>query len=583
MRISRVFVAAYVMSALAFAPTLAQDLDLSAPEPPSGLETKQAVVATREMVVAANPLAARAGAAILRQGGSAADAAITTMLVLGLVEPQSAGLGGGGFLLHFDAARDELVALDGRETASRRVTGDMLLGPDGKPLGLREALTGTLTVLTQSLAPLLEETHKRWGKVKWRDLFTPAIRLAEQGFAISPRLAALIKLDRERLARDPVTAAYFLNQDGSPKQAGTILKNPEYAATLRAIAEEGAKAFTTGAIAQDIVERVNRDTVQPGRLSLDDLRDYRVLARAVPCIDYRETRICSQPAPSAGSITLLQTMKLLEPYDLGRAPNNAQGVHYFVEASKVAFADRGVYIADPDFAAVPQDALLADSYLAQRRALIRADGALKTPVPPGELPAAEKRAETATPDVPGTTHFSIVDKDGNAVALTATVQDVFGSRIMVRGFLLNNQLVNFSALAERDGKPVLNRIEPGKRPLSAMAPTMVFDRASGDLLMLMGAPGGTNILGYIAHTLIAVIDWNLDMQQAINLPRVVNRNGKTDLEAGTKAEALQAPLEALGHEVNVRALNTGQHGILIRNGKLIGGADPRREGAAVGR
>lgn len=579
MRVSHLFVVAF----LASASTFAQDLDLSAPEPPTGLETRRAVVAAREMVVAANPLAARAGATILRRGGSAADAAITTMLVLGLVEPQSAGLGGGGFLLHFDASREALTALDGRETASRLVTADMLLGKDGKPLGLREALTGTLTVLTPSLVPLLEETHKRWGILKWRDLFTPAIRLAEDGFAISPRLAELIKLDRERLARDPVTAAYFLNPDGSPKTAGTILRNPEYAATLRAIAEEGAKAFTTGAIAQDIVERVNRDPVQPGRLSMEDLRAYRVVAREAPCIDYRTTRICSQPAPSAGSITILQTMKLLEPFDLGTSPNNPQGVHAFVEASKLAFADRGVHIADPDFAAVPQEALLSDSYLAQRRALIRVDSAQKTPVAAGDPPTAEKRAETATPDLPGTTHFSILDKNGNAVTLTATVQDVFGTRIMVRGFLLNNQLVNFSALAARDGKPVLNRIEPGKRPLSAMAPTMVFDRASGDLQMLIGAPGGTNILGYIAHTLIGVIDWKLDMQQAINLPRIVNRNGKTDLEAGTKAEELKAPLEALGHEVNIRALNTGQHGILIRDGRIIGGADPRREGLAIGR
>lgn len=583
MRIAGFVVASILASAPFFAPATAQDLDLSAPEPPTGLETKQAVVAEREMVVAANPLAARAGAEILRQGGSAADAAITTMLVLGLVEPQSAGLGGGGFLLYYEAKTRSLVALDGRETASRAATPDMLLGSDGKPLGLREALTGTLTVLTPSLVPLLEEAHRRWGKVKWRDLFAPAIRLAEQGFAISPRLAQLIALDRERLARDSVTAAYFLNPDGSPRPAGAILKNPEYAATLRAIAAEGAKAFTTGAIAQDIVERVNRDPVQPGRLRLEDLRDYRVLARDVPCIDYRTTRICSQPAPSAGSITLLQMMKLLEPFDLGTAPNNVKAIHLLTEASKLAFADRGVYIADPDFAAVPQETLLGDSYLATRRALIRTDAAQKTPVPPGALPKSEKRAETATPDLPGTTHFSIVDSTGNAVALTATVQDVFGTRIMVRGFLLNNQLVNFSSLATRDGNPVANRIEPGKRPLSAMAPTMVFEKQNGELMLAIGAPGGTNILGYIAQTLIGVIDWKLDMQQAINLPRIVNRNGKTDLEAGTKAEVLKAPLEALGQEVNIRALNTGQHGIQIRDGKLIGGADPRREGIAVGR
>jgi gamma-glutamyltranspeptidase/glutathione hydrolase len=566
----------------AASPLFAQDLDLSAPEPPSGLETKRAVVAQREMVVAANPLAAKAGAEILRKGGSAADAAIATILVLGLVEPQSAGLGGGGFLLHYEASMRALVALDGRETASRRVLPDMLIGKDGKPMGLREALTGTLTVLPPTLAPLLEETHKRWGTLKWPDLFAPAIALAEKGFAISPRLAELIRLDRERLARDPVTAAYFLRPDGSPKPVGTILKNPDYAATLRAIAAEGAKAFTTGAIAQDIVERVNRDTVQPGLMAMEDLRDYRVKARAVPCIDYRETRICSQPAPSAGGTTLLQMMKLVEPFDLGETPNNPQGLHVLMEASKLAFADRAVYLADPDFVAVPEKELTSDAYLAERRALIRADAAMKTPAPPGRM-ATEKRAETLTPDVPGTTHFSIVDAQGNALAMTATVQDVFGSRIMVRGFLLNNQLVNFSFVGERDGKPVANRIEPGKRPISAMAPTMVFHRPSGDLMMLMGAPGGTNIMGYIAQTLVGVIDWKLDMQQAINLPRVLNRNGKTDLEAGTAAEKLKAPLEALGHEISVRPLNTGQHGILMRNGQLIGGADPRREGVALGR
>jgi gamma-glutamyltranspeptidase/glutathione hydrolase len=569
---------AFLAAALAAMPAFAQNLDLSAPEPPTGIEERRPVIAAREMVVAANPLAAQAGAAMLRQGGSAADAAIATMLVLGLVEPQSAGLGGGGFLLYFDAAKKELLALDGRETASRLATADMLLGADGKPLGFREALTGTLTVLTPSLVPLLEETHRRWGKLTWPQLFAPAIRLAEDGFAISPRLAQLIALDRERLARDPVTAAYFLNADGSPKPAGMRLKNPDYAATLRAIAAEGAKAFMTGAIAQDIVERVNRDSVQPGRLTLEDMRDYRVRARAVPCVDYRLTRICSQPSPSAGGTTILQTMKLLEPFDLGTSPNNPQGVHYLVEASKLAFADRGVYVADPDFAALPHDALLSDSYLAERRAMIRADR-----VSPGAPPGLGQRGETATPDIPGTTHFSIIDKEGNALALTATVQDVFGTRIMLRGFLLNNQLVNFSALPVRDGTPVANRIEPGKRPLSAMAPTMAFNRDDGALRLVTGAPGGTNILGYIVHTLVAVIDWDLDMQAAVSLPRIVNRNGKTDLEQGTAAESLKAPLEALGHEVNIRALNTGQHAIAVEDGKLIGGADPRREGLAVGR
>ncbi len=570
---------------LATAGARAQEPARPAPEAATGWSAKPSVVAAHELVVAANPLAAAAGAEILKAGGSAADAAIATQLVLGLVEPQSSGLGGGAFALMWDAAQRRLTSFDGRETAPAGATPGMFLQADGTPARFYDAVIGGRSVGVPGVPRLLATLHERLGRLPWGRLIEPAVRLADAGFAVSPRLAQLIAADKF-LAGNPTARAYFFAADGAPKRAGTVLKNPAYAATLRALARDGVAAFYTGAIAADLVAAVAAEP-HPGTLSLADLAAYRVIERAPVCAPYRGVRVCGMGPPSSGGVAVAQILALLLPFDLAASgAGTVVSAHLLAEASRLAFADRDQYIADPGFVPQPVAALLDPAYLARRSALIDPTRSLGT-AEPGALPRrAGALAPCCAPDasleLPSTSHFSIVDRDGNAIAMTTTIESAFGARRMVRGFLANNQLTDFSFLPERDGKPVANRVEPGKRPRSSVAPTIVLG-ADGAPALLVGSPGGSRIIDFVAEAVVAMIDWRDDPQAAVSRGHVVNRNGPTELEAGTEAATLKDGLERLGHIVRVTELNSGLHAILRRDGHWLGGADPRREGIAVGR
>lgn len=579
---------AVVLGVLVWSPAFgvhAQDVQ---PESATGLDPKPAVAAETHMIVAANPLAARAGLAVLRDGGSAVDAMIAAQMVLGLVEPQSSGLGGGAFLVRHDGATAELTTLDGRETAPQAATAELFLGADGTPLKFFDAVVGGRSVGTPGTVRLMAEAHRRYGKLPWDRLLQPAIDLAEQGFEVSPRLAALIARDQKRLAKYPATRAYFLDAQGAPLAVGHVLKNRAYADTLRRIAAQGPDAFYTGPIAQDIVAAVrgaeDNPAVRgakdnPGVLALDDLAAYSVQERAPVCVEYRAHRVCGMGPPSSGALTVGQILGILDHFDL--AQPDAHAFHLIAEASRLAFADRGLYMADSDFVAMP-DGLLDKTYLQGRAALIDPARAMED-APPGTPPwkDAQARGPDGAIEFPSTSHLSIVDADGNAVALTTTIENGFGSRVMVRGFLLNNELTDFSFRPEQGGKPVANRVQPGKRPRSSMAPTIVYG-PDGALKMVIGSPGGSRIIGYVAQAVIAVLDWGMSIEDAVAQPHVVARGSRVDVETGPGSDVLAAQLDALGHAVKVRDLNSGLHGIVVRGGHLIGGADPRREGVALG-
>ncbi|MFQ5619022.1 MAG: gamma-glutamyltransferase [Rhodospirillales bacterium] len=540
------------------------------------------VRARRYMIAAANPLAAQAGLEMLRAGGSAVDAAIAAQMVLNLVEPQSSGLGGGGFMMHFNAKTGDIAAYDGRETAPAQARPDMFLRGDGAPMKFYEAAVGGLAVGVPGLLRMLEAAHRENGRLPWATLFAPAIRLAEEGFAVSELLHTRVARDAN-LKSFTGAANYFFDADGEARPAGTMLTNRRLAETLRLIARGGADAFYTGPIAGDIVRAVREARINPGTLRLADLAAYKVRKRDPVCLFYRVWLICGMGPPSSGGITTLQILGILQAFDLGAlTPLSAKAVHLVAEASRLAFADRNTYIADPDFVPVPTAGMLDPGYLSLRAGEIAAGRSMGKAQPgmPG-VETGNRHAPDDTARGVSTTHLSVVDANGNAVAMTTSIETTFGSRIMVRGFLLNNQLTDFSFRPERDGAPVANRLEPGKRPRSSMAPTLVFD-GQGRVMMAVGSPGGSRIIGYVAKTLAAALDWKLDIQAAIDLPHFVNRNGPTELERGTPLEALAPALEALGHKVAIRRLTSGLHGIMVSKGGLTGGADKRREGGAMG-
>jgi len=553
----------------------------AAPEPPSGLTPKTVIHAKRHMIAAANPLAAEAGREILRAGGNAVDAAIAAQMVLNLVEPQSSGIGGGGFVMHFDADTGDIAAYDGRETAPASATPGMFLDHAGAPRLFMDAVVGGLSVGVPGLLRMLEAVHADHGRLPWADLFKPAIELAEKGFPVSQRLHTLIARD-EHLSVFPNTAAYFLDPNGRAPPVGDRLTNPPFAETLRLVAEGGADAFYEGRIAADIVKTVNGAPRNPGDMTATDLASYRAVRRDPVCLFYRAWLICGMPPPSSGGITTLQILGLLQGTDIAKAtPTSGETVHLFSEAGRLAFADRNAYIADPDFVDVPTAGLLDPAYLEDRAASIRyRHGGTALP---GRPAGAEARHRPSDSDEHGlsTTHLSVIDSEGNAVSMTTSIETAFGSRLMVRGFLLNNQLTDFSFTPTRNGVPVANRAEPGKRPRSSMAPMLAFD-ARGRPVAAIGSPGGSRIIGYVAQTLIAVLDWNLDIQSAINLPHAMNRNGPTEIEAGTVLERIRGALEARGHTVTPRSMTSGLHGIVVSADGLEGGADPRREGVALG-
>lgn len=531
----------------------------------------------QHMVAAANPLAAEAGMQMLRQGGSAVDAAIATAMVLSLVEPQSSGIGGGAFLMHYDAGGRRVTAYDGRENAPAEADEALFLKADGEPMKFWDAVVGGRSVGTPGLLRMLELAHKEHGRLPWAELFAPAIRLAEEGFAISPRLHGLVAKDKY-LKRFPATADYFFDAAGNARAVGSLRKNQAFADTLSAVAEDGADVFYRGEIALDIVNQVRGASGNPGLLSYSDLANYQAKKRAPLCGPYRQWQICGMPPPTSGGVAVLQILSLLQPFDLASLePASAEAVHLVAEAGRLAFADRNRFLADSDFVEVPVEALLDPQYLSERAGLISPERSLGKAEPGLSLQQAHSPQQ---PNPPSTSHLSVVDKDGNAVSMTASIESAFGSRLMARGFLLNNELTDFSFRPAVDGLPVANRVQAGKRPRSSMSPTLVLDREGG-FVMAIGSPGGSRIIGYTAKAIIATLDWNLTMQQAISLPNFVNRNGPTDLEEGSDLEALKTRLEALGHEVTVRNLTSGLHGIRRTESGLQGGADPRREGVVL--
>ncbi|MFU8866208.1 MAG: gamma-glutamyltransferase [Rhodobacterales bacterium] len=541
----------------------------------------RAVAAQDWMVVAAHPLAVEAGADVLAAGGTAVDAMVAVQAVLGLVEPQSSGLGGGAFLVWHDGATGEITTLDGRETAPLEATPRLFQDDVGEPLGFFEAVVGGRSVGTPGTPALMAGAHARWGRADWPDLLEPAITLADQGFAVSPRLSMLVANDAERLSVDPATAEYFL-PGGVPLAEGDILRNPAYAETLRQLSEHGEAGFYTGPVAAAIIEAVQGADHNPGLLGPLDLAIYRVKERPAVCAPYRGHEVCGMGPPSSGAVAVGQILGMLEGSDLAAlGADNPESWRLIGEASRLAFADRGRYLADSDFVPVPVQGLLDPTYLADRAALFAGGGVLD------EAPAGEPEfdhtllwSDGQTLEQPATTHFSIVDSYGNALSMTSTIENAFGARLMAAGFLLNNELTDFSFRSHEGGVPVANRVEPGKRPRSSMSPTIV--RQDGQPVLVLGSPGGSGIIGYVVNALVAHLDWGMDVQEAVQMGHLLNRFGIYDLEEGSEAADLAAPLEALGYEVRLGAQTSGLHAISLGPDGLLGGADPRREGVALG-
>jgi gamma-glutamyltranspeptidase/glutathione hydrolase len=565
------------------------------PEGPSGYSTKPGRQSQRFMVAAANPLATDAGYQVLKAGGNALDAAIAVQMVLTLVEPQSSGIGGGAFLLHWDGR--ELAAWDGRETAPAAATERLFLQADGQPMPFRSAVVGGRAVGAPGTVRMLEAAHRAHGKLAWGALLQPAITLAEQGFRMSLRLHTQLTSETA-LKNDAQARAYFYRDDGTPHPVGALMKNPALADVLRGIAARGSTALNSGPVAADIVKRVRAHATNPGVLSEADVAGYAPEKRESICTVWKAVyRVCGFPPPSSGHIAVMQILGLLERSAPVAAPRadwlpSADWLHLYTEAARLAYADRAQYLADPDFVAPPAGrwtSLLDDAYLKQRAALIGRES-MKTAQPGTPGGAQSSHAPMPEQIEVGTSHISIVDGDGRAVAMTTTIEDVFGARLMsdggtgkAGGFLLNNELTDFSfAPADAQGRPIANRVQPGKRPRSSMSPMLVFDARDGRLLMSLGSPGGAAIIHFTAKTLVGTLEWGLDAQRAIDLPNFGSFNGPTVVErARFPATTLEA-LRARGHTVNEIDMTSGLQAIQRTAGGWHGGADPRREGVVMG-
>nr|WP_197517965.1 gamma-glutamyltransferase family protein [Mycobacterium sp. E796] len=586
------------------------------PENATGYRRDMTVVRTDHFAVAtANPLSTQAACRVLRDGGTAADAMVVAQAVLGLVEPQSSGLGGGGFALYYDARAGSVQAYDGRETAPAAAGENYLrwVSDADHTAPIPDARASGRSIGVPGIPRMLELAHDDHGHLPWRDLFAPATALADNGFDISPRMAAAIADSAAALRVDPQARAYFLNPDGSPKAAGTRLTNPAYAKTLSAIASAGANAFYTGDIAHDIVAAADTSEGRtPSLMTNQDLASYVAKRRDPLCMTYRGRQICGMPAPSSGGVAVAATLGILEHFPMGDYPPanvdlnggrpSVMGVHLVSEAERLAYADRDKYVADPDFVGMPGGALSAlidPGYLAGRAALISTQRSMGS-ARPGDFGAPTGVAPPGTEH--GTSHVSVIDSYGNAAAFTTTVESTFGSFHMVDGFVLNNQLTDFAADPRAaDGSPVANRVQPGKRPRSSMAPTLVFDAspsgqgARGALYAVAGSPGGSTIIQFVVKALVAMLDWGLDPQQAVSLVDFGAQNSPQTNVGGEDPEInasdngdhdpLVAGLRAMGHQVNLADQSSGLSAITRSaqsTGQWTGGADPRREGAVMG-
>jgi gamma-glutamyltranspeptidase/glutathione hydrolase len=580
------------------------------PEIGTGYRSDMTAVRTSTYAVAtANPLATEAACKVLRDGGTAADALVTAQAVLGLVEPQSSGIGGGGFLLYYDAAGDTVRTFDGRETAPTAATENYLrwVSETDRTVPKPDARSSGRSIGVPGIVRLLDDVHRQFGKLDWRDLFDPAVSMADRGFDVSPRLAAAIEDADAQLRVDPAAAGYFLNPDGSPKPAGTRMTNPAYAKTLGAIASEGAQAFYTGDIARAVVAAAT-DTSggrTPSAMTAHDLAGYTVRQRDPVCTTYRGHEVCGMAPPSSGGIAVAATLGMLEHFPMSDYkpahvdPNGGHpsvtGVHLISEAERLAYADRDRYVADTDFVPLPggsPETLLDGAYLTGRSALISRNHTMGIAAPGDFAPPI------TTPPAPehGTSQISVVDRFGNAASLTTSIESAFGSFHMVDGFLLNNQLTDFSAEPiSVEGQPIPNRVQPGKRPRSTMAPTLVFDKTGpqrGPLYAVLGSPGGPLIIQFIVKTLVGMLDWGLDPQQAISMINfgaantpVTNVGGEhplVDTAANGDRDQLVEGLRALGHQVSLADQSSGLAALVRTSPGWIGGADPRREGLALG-
>ncbi|HVV64407.1 MAG TPA: gamma-glutamyltransferase [Rhizomicrobium sp.] len=539
-------------------------------------------VAKHHMIAAANPHAAQAGLEMLRAGGSAVDAAIATQLVLGLVEPESSGIGGGAFMLVYDPATGKTTSFDGREMAPASATPTMFLDAAGQPRPKSEAIPGGLSVGIPGVVKMLWLAHQKYGKLPWARLFQPAIALSQDGFAVGPKLARTIR-NFSRDADMPDLRKYFHHPDGSPLGEGEILKNPQYAQTLRMIAADGPDAFYKGEVAQAIVDAVHDAPRNQGGMTLADLAGYQAKERPTVCGDYRQYHLCSMGPPSSGGIAVLQMLGMLQRFKPQQlTPGTVSGAHLFAEASRLAYADRAQYLGDPAFVDVPVKGLIDKGYLASRAQLIdpaRDMGTAAAGDPPQKHAALSPQV---SPVLHGTSHMTIVDDAGEVIAMTTSVESGFGAEIMTRGFLLNNTLTDFSFQPVRDGKPVANAAAPGKLPLSSMSPTIVFDK-DGRFLVSVGSPGGPAIIDYVSQTLVGLLDAGMSPKEAVAMPKEVNMNGATLLEHSPNSDALAAQLTAMGHTVRVPAVEgSGLHGIMRVKDGYIGAADPRRDGIALG-
>jgi gamma-glutamyltranspeptidase/glutathione hydrolase len=587
-QVSNTLIGSIILTALLFLSACQNDkTDLIT----TGLKTPEQVKPVsgkKHMVAVGHPLAAKTSLEVLRRGGSALDAAIAAEMVLTLVEPQSSGIGGGGFLVHYSKKTGAIDTYDGRETAPNSANPYMFLDVAGKPLKWGAASIGGLGVGVPGLLRMLELAHKEHGKLDWSDLFQPAIKLAKKGFPISKRLARQIK-SAKWLSKNPVSSAYFFNKDGSPKKAGSILKNPSLADTLTRVANNGAMVFYSGDIAKDIANTVSQAPMRPGKMKVSDLETYVAKKRPPVCLPYRSWLICGMGPPSSGGITTLQIMGILRKFDFRdikfETDDGAiKAIHLLSEASSLAFADRNFYIGDPDFVKVPTSELLDREYLSLRSYEIDLNNALgrRKPGTPGKgvknyFPIPDGEIETKGLS---TTHLSIIDSKGNAISMTASIERAFGSHLMVRGFLLNNQLTDFNFKPNVGGLSHVNQARSGKRPRSSMSPTLVFD-GNGKIVMAIGSPGGSHIIGYVTKTLIAALDWNLDIQKAIDFPNITNRNGPLYIEKGSRFDRLIPDLKTIGHQVLPLTSKSGLNGILLSKDGLQGGSDSRREGIAL--
>ncbi len=559
--------------------TDAQKREDREPEAATGYIHKKATIGKEYMVAAANPYAAAAGKSILAQGGTAIDAAIAVQAVLTLVEPQSSGIGGGAFVMHYNQMKNDLITFDGRETAPEKATEKLFIGQNGKPVRWIDAVVGGRSVGVPGVLAALDAAHQKYGKLPWEALFKPAIKLASEGFVVSPRLEMLLsKKFNPGVHQMPGTKEYFF-PNGKALKAGTTKINLPLANFYQQLAKKGIKAFYFGENAKKIVKAVTHSKVAPGLLIESDINNYKAKQREAVCAPYHSYKICSMGPPSSGGVAVLQTLALLESKNLSSYKvNDVKALHYFTQASKLAFADRNKYLADPDFEFVPVKALLAPEYLATRSLLIKDLDMGKASA--GQPVSKLSYAADDSFEMPSTSHISIIDSQGNAVSMTTSIEMAFGSTLMVNGYLLNNQLTDFALSPTRDGLPVINRVIGNKRPRSSMSPIMVFNQ-DGSLRLVLGSPGGSRIINYVTQTLIAVLDWHLPIQQAIDLPKITNRNKYTSIEAGTALVDKVAEFKQLGHKVKVVDLNSGLHGIEKIGSLLSGAADPRREGVAI--